>query len=131
MKKLGEVYVVDDDRIYTYLLNRQVDNMDFCSSLRFFDHGGEALDALYALRDEPEKLPDLILLDINMPVCNGWQFLDGFTGLSLKKNIPVDIVSSSVTDAEQQRAIKHPNVGDFYNKPLSIKTLTTILQAAR
>jgi CheY-like chemotaxis protein len=129
MKKLGEVYVVDDDMVYTYLLNRQFDNMNFCSSRRFFTHGGEALEALYALRNDPDKLPDLILLDINMPVCNGWQFLDGFSGLSLKKAIPVDIISSTVTPSEHQRAVAHPNVGDFYNKPLSLKTLTHILQA--
>lgn len=130
MKKLGEVYVVDDDHIYTFLLSKQVDKMDFCASLRFFNHGGEALDALNQLRDKPEQLPDLILLDLNMPVCDGWQFLDGFSELPLKKSIPVDIISSSVTPAEHQRAMRHPNVGDFYNKPVSVQTLTDILLAA-
>lgn len=131
MKKLGEVYVVDDDHIYTFLLRRQVDKMDFCTSLRFFSHGGEALDALKNLHDQPEQLPDLILLDINMPVCNGWQFLEGFSGLSLKKDIPVDIISSSVTPAEHQRATRHPNVGDFYSKPVTTQVLTEILLAAQ
>jgi CheY-like chemotaxis protein len=131
MKKLGEVYVVDDDQVYTFLLRRQVGKMDFCTSLRFFNHGGEALDALENLRDKPEHLPDLILLDINMPICNGWEFLDGFTGLSLKKAIPVDIISSSVTPDEHKRATRHPNVGDFYSKPVTVETLTEILMAAQ
>jgi CheY-like chemotaxis protein len=130
MKKLGEVYVVDDDQVYTFLLQRQIGKMEFCTSLKFFGHGGEALDELYALRDQPERLPDLILLDLNMPVCNGWQFLDRFAALSLRKTIPVDIISSSVTPAEQQRVAQNPDARHFYAKPVTLKTLSAILTSA-
>lgn len=128
MKKLGQVYVVDDDQVYTFLLKRQADKMDFCDSLRFFNHGGEALDELYALRNQPDQLPDLILLDLNMPVCNGWQFLERFPNLGLEKPIPVDIISSTVTAAEHERAVKNPDVGHFYAKPVTLETLATILE---
>jgi CheY-like chemotaxis protein len=128
MKRLGEVYVVDDDNIYTFLFKRQAGRVDFCNSLRFFNHGGEALEALYVLRDQPDKLPDLILLDLNMPVCDGWQFLDRFSSLSLQKTIPVDIISSTITPAEHRLAVQNPGVGNFYEKPVTLETLTTILK---
>lgn len=131
MKKLGEVYIVDDDRIYTFLLSKQIGRMAFCDSIRVFGHGGEALDQLQAYRDQPEKLPDLILLDLNMPVCNGWQFLERISGLSLGKSIPIDIISSSVSTVEHQKATDYPSVGHFYSKPVTQRTLSEILAFAQ
>lgn len=131
MKKLGEVYIVDDDRIYTFLLAKQIDRMQFCNAIRVFSHGGEALDELETYRDQPEKLPDLILLDLNMPVCNGWQFLDRISQLSLKKNIPIDVISSSVSATEHQKATGYPGVCRFYSKPVTQQTLAEILAAVQ
>lgn len=127
MKKLGEVYIVDDDHIYTFLLTKQIGRMEFCDTIRVFGHGGEALDELEAHRDQPEKLPDLILLDLNMPVCNGWQFLDRISNLSLQKAIPIDIISSTVSTLEHQKATDYPSVGRFYSKPVTQRTLSEIL----
>jgi CheY-like chemotaxis protein len=131
MKKFGEVYIVDDDQIYTFLLTKQIGRMDFCDTIRVFGHGGEALDELEAYRDQPEKLPDLILLDLNMPVCNGWQFLERIQNLLLQKSIPIDIISSSVSTSEHQKATAYPGVGSFYSKPVTQRTLTDILAAAQ
>lgn len=131
MKKLGEVYIVDDDQIYTFLLAKQIGRMEFCDAIRVFGNGGEALHELQANRDRPEKLPDLILLDLNMPVCNGWQFLDRISELSLQKNIPIDIISSSVNTSEHRKATGYPGVGHFYTKPVTQQTLSKILAAVQ
>jgi len=131
MKKLGEVYIVDDDQIYTFLLAKQIGRMEFCDSIRVFGHGGEALDELQTYHDQPDKLPDLILLDLNMPVCNGWQFLERFPSLSLQKSIPIDIISSSISTAEHRKAASYPGVTHFYTKPVTQQTLSKILAAAQ
>jgi CheY-like chemotaxis protein len=131
MKKLGEVYIVDDDQIYTFLLSKQIGRMEFCDTIRVFGHGGEALDELAAYHDQPEKLPDLILLDLNMPVCNGWQFLDRISNLTLQKSIPIDIISSSVSTVEHQKATDYPSISNFYSKPVTQNTLSAILAATQ
>lgn len=81
----------------------------------------EALDHLIANQHNPDALPDVILLDLNMPFMDGWQFLDRFEKINdlLQKQLVIYILSSSIDERDIQRSKEHPCVKDFFSKPLS------------
>ena len=71
----------------------------------------------------------VLLLDINMPIWSGWDFLDNFEKLDdeIKKQIKIFILSSSIDANDKQRASKNRNVVDYIEKPLSEKTVFSML----
>ena len=90
-----------------------------------FYNGQEALNEIMSHLGNPEKLPELILLDINMPVMNGWDFLDELE--KIKKDIPkiprVSMMTSSSLDNDMARALNYSNVKEFITKPLTMQQL--------
>jgi CheY-like chemotaxis protein len=81
----------------------------------------KALEYLEGNRNEPEALPDVILLDLNMPVVDGWLFLERYEIFKkdLSKDIKIYIVSSSVDDKDISRSQSYASVKGFISKPLS------------
>lgn len=127
MEKLDVTYLIDDDQIFTYLLSKQMKMIDFCDTIMVFNDGDEALGFLKAHADTPINLPSVILLDINMPVMDGWQFLDEFAKFDLQKRVTIYIVSSSIDDADRAKAASYKEVANFYVKPISKDDLIAIL----
>ncbi len=87
------------------------------------------MDYLYRqLQEAPDNLPELILLDINMPVLNGWEFLDEFIALlpKLPVEIPVYMLSSTIDQADFDKAETYSVVKGFYSKPLTRENLVEI-----
>lgn len=77
--------------------------------------------ALADLKDPSKKKPELIFLDLNMPVMSGWDFMEEYNKLGLK--IEVVILTSSIHFADKEKADKEENVADFISKPLSKPSL--------
>ncbi len=71
----------------------------------------------------------VLLLDINMPIWTGWDFLDNFEKLDdeIKRQIKIYILSSSIDANDKQRASGNKNVVDYIEKPLSEKTVFSML----
>jgi CheY-like chemotaxis protein len=128
MKQLDIACIVDDDKIFSYLLSRQMKMVNFCQTTLTFSNGMEALSYLRPVLGSPEMLPSVILLDLNMPVLDGWQFLDEFEGLHPSKKITIYIVSSSIDSADHERALKYNTVSNFYIKPLFKRDLYQMLE---
>ncbi|MDO7742963.1 MAG: response regulator, partial [Pedobacter sp.] len=74
-------------------------------------------------------LPDLIFLDINMPIMTGWEFLVEYEKLSINKMIPVYMLSSSIFQNDIDKAKTFPNVKDFMSKPMSNNQLINIFDS--
>jgi CheY-like chemotaxis protein len=127
MKKLDIACIIDDDAMFTYLLSKQMRLVDFCDTILIFNDGHEALKYLRPIIETPETLPSVILLDINMPVLDGWQFLDEFSKFNIQKKITVYIVSSSVDQADQIKAGSYKEVSNFYVKPITKAHLINML----
>ncbi|MES2457917.1 MAG: response regulator [Bacteroidota bacterium] len=127
MKKLDIACIIDDDQVFTYLMSRQMKLVDFCDTILVFNDGDEALKYLRPIIETPETLPSLILLDINMPILDGWQFLDEFSKFKIEKKITVYIVSSSVDQADHLKAGNYPKVSNFYIKPITKEHLLKML----
>lgn len=91
-------------------------------------NGLEAINFLvHSSKDDPKRLPDGILLDLNMPVMNGLQFLDNTKEWNSKKNIPIIVLSSSSAPSDIQKAYKN-NCTAFFTKPSDIFETKNLLQ---
>ncbi len=129
MRKFKLTCIVDDDPIYIYGLNRLIARVQFTDRLIMFSNGKYALDFLSEHVEYEEELPDIILLDVNMPVMDGWEFLDEFIELKSRfgKKIIVYVISSSIEEEDHARAKAIAIVSDFIVKPVSEEDLNKIL----
>ncbi|WP_297510495.1 response regulator [Flavobacterium sp.] len=130
--KFNNIFVVDDDLVYHFVIKKLFSKCNVNAQTKFFFNGLEAIDGLkHVLKTENE--PDLILLDINMPVYDGWQFLDEFRKLkgTMNKDITVYLVSSSndSTDINKSKEYKE-EVKDYYFKPITTKDFEEMLTVA-
>lgn len=122
------IAVVDDDSVYQFTASRTLRATNMAHEILQFQNGKEALNFL---KDEKriQQLPDIIFLDINMPISDGWSFLDEFHTLkeSLGKEIRIYMVSSSIDPRDLNRAMKIPEVTDYMEKPISMSKFSELL----
>ena len=116
MKSFDRIYLVDDDKIFMLTAQFSLKRVFPDAEIQSFKNPEEALAVL------KEQQPDLMLLDLNMPVMSGWTFLEelskslGITAV----NFPIYIVSSSIDPDDSQRARTNPLVKGFIEKPLDV-----------
>lgn len=122
------VLLVDDDPIFNWVLTKMIQKLDFDFKVDSFLDGKKALDFLRTKFSEDHFY--YIFLDINMPVLNGWGFLEALEKMgSIKSdNVSIHIVSSSTDTSDREKAKNHPLVQGFISKPLSAEQLKTILE---
>jgi len=121
-------YIIDDDKLSIKLVSLLLSRNQFCKAIFPFHNPNLALDALRMNADSLEDLPDIILLDLNMPVLDGWQFLDEFVLLPLQKEIAVFIVTSSIDPFDIEKGKKYPIIKDYIMKPITSQKLEHICQ---
>ena len=127
-KKIDIACIVDDDPIYVFATKKVMRMADFCESCVFLSKGKEARESLSAIVLAGAKMPDVILLDLNMPVMDGWQFLDEFTRIQPAKKITIYIVTSSIDPEDIERAKGYSDIHNYIVKPVTEKSLMDILQ---
>lgn len=128
MKKIEIACIIDDDQIYVFGTRKIMQVTKFCESVMIFHNGKEALDVLKPLIINGEKLPQIILLDLNMPVMDGWEFLDEFTQFPAKQKIVIYIVTSSIDPADVKRARQYDAINNYIVKPITVDKLAEILE---
>ncbi|HRJ30320.1 MAG TPA: response regulator [Cyclobacteriaceae bacterium] len=123
------IALIDDDEIFQFTTSRIIKLTNLPFNITQFFNGEQAMTYLSNNAQQPDKLPDIILLDINMPVIDGWMFLDEFKTLAkkLKKKITIYMVSSSIAPEDIRRAKSNPFVSDYLVKPVSAETLRQVL----
>lgn len=125
--EMKKILLVDDDPVFQAVARKMIENcqlMDFI--IYSFRNGKEALDHLLEIRSSPKD--SLVLLDLNMPVMNGWEFLEELKKYPLLQHLKVVIVSSSpnAEDIELGRSVDQ--VLDYVQKPMSINYLGKLFQ---
>src|ERR1700712_5390130 len=106
MSKVKNIFIVDDDDIFVFLTKRMIKATDRDIKIVEFTDGEQVLEYLKTNIDNLELLPDIMFLDISMPVMDGWGFLKAYTPLapSVKKDIAIYIVSSSIAPHDMEKA---------------------------
>lgn len=114
------VFLVDDDEIYHLITRRVIKICAHECDILSFANGQECMDALEKGSIDTALIPDIIFLDINMPVMNGWQFLDhcGQLKATLLKQTVIYLVSTSTDELDIMRSKKYPDVKGYLVKPL-------------
>lgn len=129
---MKSICIIDDDRIYTYGISKIIKSHLPENELTSFENGKQALDAITKMAENNEKLPDMILLDIDMPEMNGWDFLHAFQKIrdKVEKEIQIFVISSRVTDNNEElyKIEWNQKVSDFIQKPVNIEALRKLLQ---
>ena len=127
------ILCVDDDPITLMLYKKVIVKAEFGDTILFAQNGEEALDLLKKIKNQDtdtsvSQIPDIIFLDLNMPVMNGWDFLEHFsTDLSNEnKQIKVIILSSTIDPSDYLRAKQYEVVKDFLSKPLTVEMLQNL-----
>ena len=116
-------YIIDDDKLTVKLISILVSKNKFCEEIQSFDNAQHAIDKLKQNASNNGVLPDAILLDLNMPAMDGWQFLDEFMLLPIKKEISIFIMTSSIDPVDIEMAKKYKIVKDYVEKPITSKKL--------
>ena len=131
MNKEVLIAIVDDDAIFQFITKRLMESIAIKNKMLQFLDGKEAIDFIHQNLNEIANLPDIIFLDINMPVMNGWQFLNRYIELKskIKKEIIIYIVTSSNNPDDFIQAENMPEVTDYIIKPISREKYTSILNS--
>ncbi len=118
---LSKAGIIDDDQVYQFVMKRTIENTGLIKSIVQFYNGEEAITYFKEKRDFAGELPELILLDINMPFMNGWQFLDEFIKIDFKNKYKstIYIVSSSSTTEDMNKAKEYSVVSGYQIKPIT------------
>ncbi len=127
---LDSILFIDDDPITLMLCKMVIKKASFSNEIATSKNGEEALQYFNTLKQldsngEIKKQPQLIFLDLNMPVMGGWEFLDSFSTLDYAdyNKTKVIILSSTIDPDDLEKSKKYPMVIDFLSKPISKEML--------
>jgi CheY-like chemotaxis protein len=120
---------IDDNLIDQFLVSTFFRKHGFVHEVMCYSTAEDALLFLNNAADE-EQLPGLVLLDINMPVMNGFDFLDAFLHLDnkIKNHCKIVMLSSSFSESDIEKATANPYVRFYLDKPLTVEKLKPVLQ---
>jgi CheY-like chemotaxis protein len=127
---MKKVYLIDDDDIYVFLTKKTILRVMEEVDVEVFSDGLKAITHLKKIQNQPELLPDVIFLDLNMPVMDGWEFLEEYEELapSFARTNELYIVSSSISPHEMERSKSINSVSEFIIKPLVKEKFLEILK---
>lgn len=119
--------LVDDEQVFHWIAEKFIEKIGNGLRHTSFYNGAEALEYL---KDPNNEIPSILFLDINMPIVNGWRFLDAFATIkdTLDKDTNIYIVSSSVDPEDHKKAKQYEYVNGFISKPLTQEIIENLLQ---
>lgn len=123
---IQSVLLVDDDPIQNMINSKLIARSSFKVDIRIANNGQEAIELLEATKD---NMPDVIFLDINMPIISGWDFLDFIIPKNIGKLPRIYMLTSSISPDDIRRSENHPIVQAFLTKPLSVSRIDDLFRS--
>ncbi len=131
MSDKRSICIIDDDKVYAFGIKKIIKNLLPEDKVTTYQNGKEALEQLKQLQADNEDLPDFILLDIDMPEMNGWDFLKEFESVrnTVTKHIEIFVISSRIESGKENiYQVEWDNkVAKFIPKPVDAERLKEIL----
>jgi CheY-like chemotaxis protein len=130
MTAIKQLTLVDDDQVFVFLTSKMIEQSKLVKLIKIFDNGYDALVFLKENSGDIEMLPDIILLDLSMPIMDGWEFLEEYVKINplIGKKITIYICSSSISPADVSRAKAINEVSDFIIKPMTKDKLVEMIK---
>ena len=124
-KKVNCVLLIDDDDATNYIHQHVINEADFAENIKIVGNGQEALDYLKFKNKADYIRPDLIFLDINMPVMDGWEFLEKYKQLDeeLQGKMMVVLLTTSLNPDDKAASEANDRINYFLIKPLTVEML--------
>lgn len=121
-----KTYLIDDDSLAVYLTEQLLRAEGFSNSICTFQSAEEALQTLVAAKEE--GVPEVVFLDLNMPLMNGWQFLDALVPHeeALRGSCHIYILTSSLALTDLERSKEYDLVAGLIHKPLDSEEIRAI-----
>ncbi|WP_420321865.1 response regulator [Flagellimonas sp.] len=122
MKEINSIYIIDDDHITVFGIKKMLRTVVRCNDIEAFENGRMALESLKERIEAGIPAPEVIFLDINMPIMDGWEFLEEFVTLKLKERVIINVITSSIDPSDYQKwndfRLKCWHYLNFRNKPI-------------
>ena len=130
MKNIDTICVIDDNDVYQFVMKNSINKINPGIKILSYLNGEEGIDALKEMIENKEQLPDVILLDINMPIMDGWEFMNEFIKIKnqMVNTIPIYLTTSSLDASDIDKAKKYEDITGFLSKPIDRHTLIKITQ---
>ncbi len=132
MDSFKQAWIIDDDKVYIYGLKRLIKLVKFSENVQIYYDGYQAVNQILLLKKYKriEEIPDVILLDINMPVWDGWEFIKHADLKKINKKIILYVVSSSIKSDDLKKAQELEEVTNFVVKPITTDKLKSMMRNA-
>ena len=102
MININTIYIIDDDAIAIFSIKKILKRTVTYDTIFEFENGAQALKHIVRNFSETGSTPDVIFLDLNMPIMDGWQFLEALLKIPIKKKLIINIVTSSIDPADAE-----------------------------
>lgn len=133
MRTIDTVFIIDDDPITVFGIKKILTNVVVCKTVSTYMNGKLAIDDIKENMDNG-NVPQIIFLDINMPIMDGWQFLEEFLKLPITQKVRINIVTSSIDQADRDRwefyKSQSHHLITFNNKPIKKSDMGKIAKIA-
>ena len=123
-KKVPLTYIIDDDKIFVFVLKKVIEKNKNFEEIISFRNGEEVLELI----SKEINLPTVILLDLNMPIIDGWQFLDQVEQFNHRNKLSIFIMSSSIDNRDIEKSKIYSTVKDFISKPINNEKLDKLVE---
>ena len=130
IKKLPKIGIIDDDTIYHFILTSIINKNKLAESILSFLDGEKAIQYLTENKMNNEKIPDVLFLDVNMPIMDGWMFIEEYARIKtdITKKTLVFMLSSSANPIDIERADKISEISNYIIKPLNLEEVKIIFE---
>ena len=123
-------YIIDDDKLHQFGMRRMLNYINLPVHLFQFYNGYQALEHIKTHLPQLTNLPHVIFLDVNMPIMNGWKFLDEFIQLVPPQNrrTTIYMITSSLSDADVEKAASYSEITEYIIKPAGIEQVKELFE---
>ncbi|WP_157273908.1 response regulator [Pedobacter sp. BAL39] len=128
MEKVIQILLIEDDLINRFIFRKIAAQINIPTHIVECYNGQSAMDYLNSCKDVQEKIPDILFVDLNMPLMNGWEFIAELPKLGISKPILQYILTSSISPDDMDRYDSIiPKLEEYLVKPISKQKLASII----
>ncbi|WP_417364231.1 response regulator [Galbibacter sp.] len=128
MRTINSICLIDDDPITIFSVKKLIEITQITQTVHSFHNGQEALEHFNTI--DNQNHPELILLDLNMPIVDGWEFMDAYCKLNINNNVVIYVMTSSINPSDANKVIaynqKFPFEVRHLIKPITKDKLLTV-----